>query len=215
MYVAFILICVCVCVCTSHTHHTDASKFLHSPLLSCKLRRSTITRKPPGLSRRRWRAQLFSLWAPPIHHCFDWLLTKTWIAVMGKHGFILYILDLFIYIYISIIFIHVCIKPTPLFSKNAMFSCPMPLENLQATFITDWFLAQTISLRSLFAIWLPLSEQLTWEMMCHVSSITEQSALPRSSYCSIYSDCSETVQVVYPAKLSGSAAVLPFLIWNT
>lgn len=99
MYIAFIVICVCVCVCTSHTHHTDASKFLHSPLLSCKLRRSTITRKPPGLSRRRWRAQLFSLWAPPIHHCFDWLLTKTWMAVMGKHGFILYILDLFIYIY--------------------------------------------------------------------------------------------------------------------
>ena len=210
MYVYCIHTYMCMCVFVHPIHIIRMQ-----PLLSCKLRRSTITRKPPGLSRRRWRAQLFSLWAPPIHHCFDWLLTKTWIAVMGKHGFILYILDLFIYIYLFIIFIHACIKPTPLFSKNAMFSCPMPLENLQATFITDWFLAQTISLRSLFAIWLPLSEQLTWEMMCHVSSITEQSALPRSSYCSIYSDCSETVQVVYPAKLSGSAAVLPFLIWHT
>ena len=104
-----------------------------------------------------------------------------------------------------------------------MFSCPMPHKNLQVTFITDWFLAQTVISRRSFACHLASTlgtTDLRDAMSCPPNSGTS-SLCTRTARCArrksqtvlFHYDCSATVQVVYPAKSSGSAAF--FLMWQT
>jgi len=53
-------------------------------------------------------------------------------------------------------------------------------------------------------------------MLCHVSPITEQAIFALAPLAVLlYSDCFEDVQVVYPAKLSGSAAIYDMAYHST